>query len=73
MLTAHALEEARDEGVTRADVVFALQNASEALLEDADLQKWKVYGPVVSGEELAVVTLILASDQLRVVTVHPPP
>lgn len=73
MLTTHAIEEAKNEGMTRADVLHALQNATEALLEDEELSKWKVYGQVASGEDLAVVTLVLRSEQLRVVTVHPPP
>ena len=72
-LTEHAQEEAAKEGCTRADVFFALEHAEEAVVEDAKRHKWKVYGPALNRTELAVVTLIIENQELRVITVHLPP
>lgn len=72
-LTVHAQKEADDEGCTQADVFFALEHAEEVILEDQRRNKWKVYGPTVSGTDLAIITLIIENRELRVVTVHLPP
>ncbi|OGQ17536.1 MAG: hypothetical protein A2138_08355 [Deltaproteobacteria bacterium RBG_16_71_12] len=42
-LTDHAREEAAREGCTTADVFYALEHATEAVVEDVKRAKWKVY------------------------------
>ncbi len=73
VFTEHADAEARNEGFTTDDVVHALAHATSCAPEAGDLEKWKVYGPSFSDEEMAVVTLIVEEKQLRVITVHLPP
>lgn len=73
LLTAHAEEETASEGCTVADVLFVLENAEEAIVEDVKRDKWKVYGHALSGTALAVVTLLIDRSRLRVITVHLPP
>jgi hypothetical protein len=70
--TEHAREEMENDEFYDEDVINALVNADEALSESGN--KWKVYGPSVSGDAMAVITLIVDDNKrLRVITVHLPP
>jgi len=70
--TDHAREEMANDGFYDDDVIHALVNADDAIRESAN--KWKVYGPSVSGEAMAVITVMIDDKKrLRVVTVHLPP
>jgi uncharacterized DUF497 family protein len=72
-ITAHALEEALQEGAFRHDILHVLQHPQEVVLEDESRSRWKVYGYTLDDTDLAVVTLILQKNTLRIITVHPPP
>lgn len=70
VFTYHASVEVMIErGITRADIVHALENADDA--EHVGGRKWKAFGPITDGTEYAVV-FILRSD-LLIVTAHLPP
>jgi hypothetical protein len=70
--TEHGLEEMANDGFYRDDVVNALANSEGIISENQN--RWKVYGPSVSGEGMAVITIIINENtRLRVITVHLPP
>jgi hypothetical protein len=72
--TVHALLETMpDDGVTVQDVFHVLAHVEEVAPQDEDGRKWKAYGPIVGGEEYAVVTLLLDGGRVRVLTTHEPP
>ena len=72
--TVHALIEAMaDDGVSAHDIFHALANAEELQAQDDEGKKWKVYGPLVSGDQYAVVIITLVNDRVRVITTHYPP
>lgn len=64
-----------DDDVTREDVLHVLLNAIEA--EHQNKEKWKVYGPIVDGDEYAVVVDVHEGREhgrvAFVVTTHYPP
>jgi hypothetical protein len=55
------------------DILHLLANGHSALVQDDDGRKWKVYGPVVNGEEWAVVVRFRPDLVVVLITVHPPP
>ena len=53
-----------DDGVSAYDVFHVLQNAEEVLRQPGDQEKWKVYGPIVAGDQgLGFLTLRAHWDQ----------
>jgi hypothetical protein len=60
-------------GLSPADVQSALEGADDGVPDDDSGVKWKVYGPIVSGEVVAVVVRFRADRPPLVVTVHPFP
>jgi hypothetical protein len=72
--TVHALfESMADDGVTAQDVFHVLAHVEEVVPQDDEGTIWKAYGPLVSGDEYAVVTLMLDRGRVRVLTTHDPP
>jgi hypothetical protein len=71
--SSHALLDSMpDDGVFRHDVEHALVHAHDVLAQDGEGRKWKVTGPLVNGDEYAVVVNVYA-DHVFVVTCHYPP
>ena len=60
-------------GLSPADVQSALEGADDGIPDDDSGAKWKVYGPTVSGEVVAVVVRFRTDRPPLVVTVHPFP
>jgi hypothetical protein len=72
--TTHAFLEAMvDDGVSAQDVFHVLAHIEDLVAEDDFGRKWKAYGPLVSGDRYAVVTLLLVDKRVRVITTHDPP
>lgn len=72
--TVHAAEESMpDDGLTAHDVFHVLEYATDVVRQPSEREKWKVYGPILSGDAFAVVVLIIEDNRVRVLTVHPPP
>ncbi len=72
--TVHAAEESMlDDGLTAHDVFHALAGATEVVRQPGEREKWKAYGPILSGDTFAVVVLVIEERRVRVITVHPPP
>ena len=73
-LSYHAAEEKLLElGLYQADVEHALVHAHDGVVDDDTDMKWKLYGPTLGGEVIAVVVRIRENASIRVVTVHPYP
>ncbi len=68
-----AFEEMPAERVTADDVLNVLANADEALAQDDDGKKWKLYGSIINGDDLAVVVRFRRDCVVVIVTVHPLP
>jgi hypothetical protein len=72
--TTHGFFEAMvDDGVSAHDVFHALAHVEDLVPQNDGGRKWKAYGPLVSGDRYAVVTLILVDKRVRVITTHDPP
>lgn len=72
--TYHALNESMpDRGLSVSDVLDALESASSAEPQNDEGTKWKVFGRLLSDEELAVVVRIRDQGLVVVITAHPPP
>lgn len=72
--TYHALNESMPQrGLSVQDVLDALSTATTALAQDEVGAKWKVYGSLANGEDLAVVVRIKDRLVVLVVTAHNPP
>ena len=76
VLGAHLVEDETmaDDEVTFADVINVLANATTVVFQPGGVNKWKAYGPLVNGDEYAVIVeVLLRSDRLFIVTTHNPP
>ena len=72
--TLHAARESMiDDGLTAHDVFHLLEHADEVARQPGETEKWKVYGPVLAGEQFAAVVVLVEAERVRVVTVHLPP
>lgn len=72
--TVHAAAESMaDDCLTAHDVFHLLEHATDVVRQSDTREKWKVYGPVMSGDLFAAVVVILEQRRVRVVTVHLPP
>ena len=72
--SAHALEDSMpDDGVTVEDILHVLIHGERAIVENDARTKWKVYGPVISGDSYAVVVFFARDKVVIVVTAHYPP
>ena len=72
--THHAMHESMPErGLEIQDVLVALRTATSALLQDDSGTKWKVYGSMTNGDELAVVVRFRTALVVLVITAHNPP
>ena len=66
-------EEMPAERVSADDVLNVLLSADEAVQEDDAGFKWKLYGSVINGDDLAVVVRFRRDRVVVIVTVHPVP
>jgi hypothetical protein len=71
-VTAHAAEEAANEGAFLADILHVLEHAEDAVAQDHEGRKWKVYGCTLDQTPLAEVVVLVEEALVRVITVHPP-
>jgi hypothetical protein len=55
------------------DVRCALGTATAAEVQNSDATKWKVYGRLLNGDELAVVVRLRGDRVVVIITAHPPP
>ena len=67
------VEEMPVERVTREDVLNVLVNPTEALAQNDEGTKWKLYGQPLGGGDLAVVVAFQRKQVVVIVTVHPLP
>ena len=65
-----SFEEMPAERVGADDVLNVLMSADEALVQDDDGKKWKLYGSILNGDDLAVVVRFRRDRVVVIVTVH---